>query len=388
MPPRSFSVHVPEAVLDDLQKRLAATRWPEPIPGSGWEYGANTDFIRDLCAYWRDGYDWREHERQLNRFPGFLAEVDGVEIHFWHVKGKGPSPFPLLLIHGWPGSIFEFHSILDRLTDPASHGGSADDAFDVVVPALPGFGWSGKPRERGWGITRIARAFDTLMATELGYRRYGVQGGDWGGIIAAKMGSAHATNLAGIHLNFVTARIPAPESTSDPAERAAIEARTAFQARETGYSNVQGTKPDSLTLAQADSPAGLAAWVVEKFRIWSDCGGDVLSAFSKDDLLTNLMFYWAPPSIASAARIYYEATRDPGAFAYPRVEVPTGVAVFPAEPWRVPRSWAEPRFNITRWTELEKGGHFAALEQPALLYEDIRAFFATVRYALTSDNGS
>jgi pimeloyl-ACP methyl ester carboxylesterase len=379
MPPRSFSVHVPEAVLDDLQKRLAATRWPEPIPGSGWEYGANTDFIRDLCAYWRDGYDWREHERQLNRFPGFLAEVDGVEIHFWHVKGKGPSPFPLLLIHGWPGSIFEFHSMIDRLTDPASHGGSPADAFDVVVPALPGFGWSGKPREGGWGITRIAHAFDTLMTTELGYRRFGVQGGDWGGIIAAKMASAHAANLAGIHLNFVTGRIPAPESTSDPGERAAIDTRTAFQARETGYSNVQGTKPDSLTLAQSDSPAGLAAWIVEKFRTWSDCGGDVLSAFSKDDLLTNLMFYWAPPSIASAARIYYEATRDAGAFAYPRVEVPTAVAVFPAEPWRVPRSWAEPRFNITRWTELDRGGHFAALEQPALLYEDIRAFFATVR---------
>lgn len=379
VPPRPFTIDVPQAVLDDLRQRLADTRWPDPIPGAGWDYGANIDLIRELCDYWRDGYDWREQERMLNRYPGFLAEVDGVDIHFWHVKGKGPRPFPLILIHGWPGSIFEFHSMLDRLTDPASHGVSPDDAFDVVVPALPGFGWSGKPRERGWGITRIAHAFDTLMTTELGYPRYGVQGGDWGGIIAAKMGSAQAAHLAGIHLNFITARIPSPEAASNPAEQAAIEARTAFQARETGYSDVQGTKPDSLTVAQTDSPAGFAAWVVEKFRTWSDCGGDILTAFSKDDLLTNLMFYWAPASIASAARIYYEATRDPGAFSYPRVEVPTGVAVFPGEPWRVPRSWAEPRFNITHWTELEKGGHFAALEQPERLYDDVRAFFAGLR---------
>ena len=379
VPSRPFMIDVPQAVLDDLRHRLAATRWPEPIPGAGWDYGTNIAFIRDLCDYWRDGYDWRDHERKLNRYPGFMAEVDGVDIHFWHVKGRGRHPFPLMLIHGWPGSIFEFYPLLDRLTDPASHGGTADDAFDVVVPALPGFGWSGKPRERGWGITRIARAFDTLMTSELGYPRYGVQGGDWGGIISAKMGSMHAAHLAGVHLNFVTDRIPAPESTSDTAEQAAIEARNAFQARETGYSNVQATKPDSLTVAQTDSPAGLAAWVIEKFRTWSDCGGDVLTAFSKDDLLTNLMFYWAPSSIASAARIYYEATRDPSAFSYPRVEVPTGVAVFPAEPWRVPRRWADPRFNITRWTELEEGGHFAALEQPALLSEEIRAFFATVR---------
>ncbi len=379
MAPHPFSIEVSQAVLDDLKQRLTATRWPEPIPGAGWDYGANVEFIRELCEYWRDDYDWREQERRLNHYPGFTTEVDGIDIHFWHIKGRGTHPFPLLLVHGWPGSIFEFYPLLDRLTDPASHGGGGNDAFDIVVPALPGFGWSGKPRERGWGITRIARAFDTLMAAQLGYERYGVQGGDWGGIIAAKMGSAHADHLAGVHLNFVAVRPPGPETTLDPYEQAAIEARNTFQAQETAYSNIQATKPDSLTLAQTDSPAGLAAWVIEKFRTWSDCGGNVLTAFSKDDLLTNLMFYWAPSSIASAARIYYEATRDPGAFAYPRVEVPTGVAVFPAEPWRVRRNWAEPRFNITRWTEVEKGGHFAALEQPALLYEEIRAFFATLR---------
>jgi microsomal epoxide hydrolase len=278
----------------------------------------------------------------------------------------------LLLIHGWPGSIFEFYFSIGRLTDPAAHGGDPADAFDLVIPALPGFGFGGKPTEPGWGITRIAAAFDTLMTRELGYERYGVQGGDWGGIISAKMASAHADHVAAAHLNFV---IAPPPSQPTEADQAAITARNAFQAGETGYSNVQGTKPQSLGIGQADSPAGLAAWVVEKFRSWSDCNGDVESAFSKDVLLTNLMFYWAPNSIASAARIYFEARRDPAAFAYPRVEVPTGVAVFPKEPWRVPRDWAESRFNVTRWTEMPRGGHFAAMEAPELLADDIRAFF-------------
>lgn len=376
MPPRPYQIHVPDAVLKDLRSRLEYTRWPEQLPGAAWDYGANLAYIRELCDYWRTAYDWRLHEGHLNRHPGFLCEVDGVDLHFWHIKGTGPSPFPLLLIHGWPGSIFEFDFLIDRLTNPAAHGGRAEDAFDLVIPALPGFGFGGKPRERGWGISRIAAAFDTLMTRELGYPRYGVQGGDWGGIISAKMASAHATNIAGAHLNFVIAPPPAQPTDED---RAAIAARDAFQAGETGYSNVQGTKPDSLTIGQSDSPAGLAAWVVEKFHAWGDHPGDLEATFPKDILLTNLMFYWAPESTASSARIYYEARRDPGAFMYPKVEVPTGAAVFPKEPWRVPRSWAEQRFNITRWTELPKGGHFAALEQPALLSREIVEFFRTVR---------
>lgn len=375
MMPRQFSIDVPQAVLDDLKRRLEYTRWPEPILGVGWEYGADVASVRELCDYWRTTYDWRKHEAELNRFPQFLCEVDGVSIQFWHVKGKRPNPFPLLLIHGWPGSMVEFHRLVEPLTDPASHGGDPADAFDVVVPSLPGFGWSGKPRERGWGISRIAAAFDTLMR-ELGCSRYGVQGGDWGGIIAAKMGSAHADHVAAIHLNFVIGLPPAEMSEADQAFAAK---RAVFQAQETGYSKVQGTKPDSLTVGQTDSPAGLAAWIMEKFRAWSDCGGNVESAFSKDTLLTNLMFYWAPNSVASAARIYYEAYRDPGAFRYPKVEVPTGVASFPAEPWQVPRHWAESRYNIQRWTEMPRGGHFAALEQPDRLLEDMRAFFACNR---------
>jgi microsomal epoxide hydrolase len=376
MPPRPHQIHVPDAVLEDLRLRLERTRWPQQFADAGWDYGANLDYVRELCDYWRTGYDWRLHEGHLNRHPGFLCEVDLVDLHYWHIKGIGPSPFPLLLIHGWPGSIFEFYFMIDRLTNPAAHGGRAEDAFDLVIPALPGFGFGGKPRERGWGISRIAAAFDTLMTHELGYERYGVQGGDWGGIISAKMAAAHGANIGGAHLNFVIAPPPAQPNDED---RAAMAARDAFQAGETGYSNVQGTKPDSLTLAQSDSPAGFAAWVVEKFHSWGDHPGNLESTFSKDVLLTNLMFYWAPDSAASSARIYYEARRDPGAFMYPKVEVPTGVAVFPKEPWRVPRNWAEQRFNITRWTELPKGGHFAALEQPALLSQEVVEFFRTVR---------
>ncbi len=376
MAPRPFAINVPDSVLDDLQRRLAQTRWPEAIPGTGWDYGASIDYVRKLCDYWRTGYDWRANEAALNAWPQFVCEVDGVDIHFWHVRGNGPKPFPLLLIHGWPGSLVEFADLLGPLTDPARYGGDATDAFDLVVPSLPGFGFSGEPRERGWGVSRIAAAFDTLMTRELGYARYGVQGGDWGGIISAKMASAHGEHIAGAHLNFV---IAGPVGEMSAAEQAAWAERNRFQAQETGYSNVQGTKPDSLTVAQADSPAGLAAWIVEKFRTWSDCDGDIERTFTKDQLLTNLMLYWAPNSIASAARIYYESMRDREAFAYAKVEVPTAVAVFPREPWSAPRRWVEARFNIVRWTEMPRGGHFAAMEQPELLVEDVRAFFAAVR---------
>ena len=372
--PRPFRINVPQPVLDDLQERLRRTRWPQPLDDANWDYGANVDYIRELCAYWAGGYDWRSHETRLNQHPQFLAEVDGVDLQFWHVRGEGPAPFPLLLIHGWPGSMVEFEALIEPLTQPSKHGGRSEQAFDVVIPSLPGFGFGGQPRERGWGITRIAAAFDTLMRG-LGYDRYGVQGGDWGGITAAKMASAHADSVAGIDLNFV---IAGPPAEMTPADTEAANARALFQAQETGYSNVQGTRPDSLTVAQSDSPAGLAAWIIEKFRAWSDCHGNVESAIDRNTLLTNLMFYWAPNSIASAARIYYEASHDPTSFRYPKVDVPTGVAVFPEEPWRVPKSWADARFNITRWTELPRGGHFAALEAPDLLLGEIRDFFATV----------
>jgi len=371
MAPREYRIAVPDAVLEDMRGRIAATRWPDPLEGVGWDYGADIAYIRELCQYWETDYDWRAHEAALNGYDQFVCEVDGVDLHFWHVRSEAARPFPLMLLHGWPGSIYEFFELLHPLTDPA--GGGAD-AFDVIVPALPGFGFGGRPRTPGWNLERIAAALDTLMTDELGYRRYGVQGGDWGGALAAQLGSAHAEHVAGIHVNFAVAS-PPDDLTKDDA--AALERFRAWRRRETGYSLVQGTKPDALTLAQSDSPAGLAAWIVEKFRTWSDCGGDLERVFSKDTLLTNVMFYWAPNSAASAARIYAEARRAPAPQA--RIDVPTAVAAFPREPWSTPRTWVERLYNVTRWTNMPRGGHFAALEQPQLLVEDMRAFFRTLR---------
>lgn len=350
-------------MLADLRARLAHTRWPDPIPGSGWDYGLDAGVVRDLCEYWRDGYDWRRHETELNRIPGFLCEVDGVDLHFWHVRAARPGALPLLLLHGWPGSIYEFHELLGPLSG----------AYDLVVPALPGFGFGGRPREPGWGVSRIAAAFDTLM-TVLGYERYGVQGGDWGAIVAARLGAAYPERVVGIHVNMLVAPPPAAPA---PEDAAAVERYRLWRTHEDAYSRLQRTRPDALTVAQSDSPAGLAAWIVEKFRAWSDCDGDVVGAFGRDTLLTNLMFYWAPGSVASAARIYFENARDPeGLATRGRVEVPVGYAAFPHEIFRPPRSWAEPHYAIARWTEMPRGGHFAALEAPELLIEDVRAFFS------------
>ena len=375
MPPRSFKINVPQFIIDDLHRRLDATRWPDAILGTGWEYGADVAYIRELCAYWRNEYDWRLWEGRLNAYPQFLSQIDDVDIHYWHVKSPVANAYPLLLVHGWPGSIFEFYELLGPLTNPEAHGGEPADAFDVVVPSLPGFGFGGKPVERGWGPARMGRAFDRLIVDDPGYRRYGVQGGDWGGLIAARMGAENAGRVEAIHVNLA---FGAPPKEMDDKDREALEKRNQFQARETGYSNVQGTKPMSLGIAQADSPAGIAAWITEKFRTWSDCDGDVESSYTKDQLLTNIMFYWLPNSIASAARIYYEAQRD-GGFAVDKVEVPTAVAAFPKEVVPMVRGWVEPRFNLKHWTEMPRGGHFAALEEPELLLADIRDFFREFR---------
>ncbi|MEY4761358.1 MAG: hypothetical protein RLZZ200_1214 [Pseudomonadota bacterium] len=360
---RPFRIEVPESVLQDLRERLSRARWPSALEGTGWRQGADLDYLRDLCSYWKDGYDWRHHESALNAFPQFIAPVDGVDLHFIHLHGMGPDPMPLLLLHGWPGSMVEFL----HLARPLSEAG-----FDVVLPSLPGFGFGGKPSQAGWGANRIAAALDALMTRALGYPRYAIQGGDWGTILGRRIARNHAANVIALHVNMAFA--PPPAGTPPNAEAAA----RAFDI--TGYLHLQNTRADTLTTGLSDSPVGLAAWIIEKFRSWSDCSGDVERAFDRDSLLTNLMFYWAPNSIASATRIYLEtALEHDDIWAGPRVDIPTGVAAFPKEPYLSPRPWVEQLYDVRHWTDMPRGGHFAALEAPDLLLADVVAFFAGYR---------
>lgn len=380
---RPYRIEVPESELVDLRERLARTRWPAQDVEPPWAAGADPAYVRELCEYWREGFDWRAREQALNRFPGFLEEVDGVDLHFWHVRGKGPAPTPLLLLHGWPGSMAEFEPVIEPLTDPAAHGGDPADAFDVVVPALPGFGFGGKPPEPGWGITRMGAAFHRLMTERLGYPRYAIQGGDWGMFIGSRIAASEPGSVIGLHLNFVLGRAQLHESDlpepADEEERAIVASRREFGAEESAYSLTQATKPLSLGIAQEDSPAGLAAWIVEKLRTWSDCDGELETAFTKDQILTDVMFYWAPRSVISAARMYREARRDEVGLYPPKVEVPTAVADFPADILPASRQWAERRYRIERWTKMARGGHFPATEQPQALVDDVRAFFGGLR---------
>lgn len=373
-----FKIQVDDAVLTDLKQRLARTRWPDEIPGSEWDYGTNLEYLQELVAYWRDTFDWRAQEKLLNSFPQFKAEIDGLNIHFIHVKGKGPHPIPLLITHGWPGSFFEMYKIIGPLTDPASFGGRPEDAFDVVVPSLPGYGFSDHPRERGMEIARIANLFQRLMTEQLGYQRFGAQGGDWGSTITSQMGQDYPANLIGIHLNMLLRLPTTSEAEPGPEEQRWREQRQHFQQAEAGYSHIQGTKPQTLAYGLNDSPAGLAGWIVEKFRTWSDCNGDIEKVYTKDELLTNIMIYWVTETINSSTRLYYEAMHNSKPN-YGRVTVPTGIALFPKDISLPPRALAEPYYNIQRWSTPEKGGHFAALEQPEILISELREFFRPLR---------
>jgi microsomal epoxide hydrolase len=378
----TYRIQVPEAVLEDLRARLARTRFPDQLESGGWSYGTELGYLRELCEYWRGKFDWRAKEAALNRLPQFRTRLEGLGCHFVHVRSAEPHALPLLLLHGWPGSVFEFTQVIGPLTDPAAHGGRAEDAFHVVCPSLPGYGFSDPPREPGWDVRRVAEQVARLMA-RLGYRRYGAQGGDWGALVATHLGLLDREHACGIHLNLVIAP-PPPGAESfeglSQAEQAAFQDALRFQREETGYQAIQGTKPQTLGYALNDSPAGLAAWIVEKFRTWSDCEGDVERRFSKDELLTHVTVYWATQSITSSTRLYCESMRS-GRFgaAGERVEVPTGCAIFPREILRPPRRWAEHWFNVTHWTEMPAGGHFAALEEPERLVADVRDFFRALR---------
>ncbi len=377
---REFRVHVEEAVLEDLRGRLQGTRLPDQIPGSGWRYGTDGAYMRELIRYWRTAYDWRAHEAQLNALPHFKAEIDDIDLHFVHVRSEEPGALPLVITHGWPGSVYEFMDVIGPLTDPAAHGGDAADAFHLVLPSMPGYAFSSAPRSPGMGVDSVAGVVAKLM-DRLGYERYGAQGGDWGSAVAAWLARDHPDRVVGIHLNMVGGGPPSglddPEAGIPDWELRRYTERSEWWRGENAYGNIQGTKPLTLAYALNDSPAGLAAWIVEKFRAWSDCGGDVERSFTKDQLLTNIMLYWVTGSMPSAVRLYYESRRS--GRRPDRVEVPTAVAVFPGEIFFSPRKWVETRYNVAQWTEMPRGGHFAAMEEPELFVEDVAKFFRGLR---------
>ncbi len=376
-----YRIDVPQDDLDDLRERLARTRWIDEVEGAGWDYGANLSYLKELTGYWREGFDWRAQEEVLNRFANFRATVDGFGLHFVHERGEGPDPFPILLSHGWPDSFYRFHKLIPLLTDPARFGGDATDAFDVVVPSLPGFGFSERPTERGMTGQRVTELFHKLMTETLGYERFGAHGGDIGSGLTEMLARRHAASLAGIHLTDVPYShmfTMAPDDLSEP-EQAYLAAGQQWLMREGAYAMEQSTKPQTLAFGLNDSPAGLAAWIVEKFRAWSDCGGDVEKSFNKDELLTNITIYWTTQTIKSSFLPYYEGQDDAPEDAGSRVEVPAGVAIFPKDIVPAPREYGERIFDVRRWTEMPRGGHFAAMEEPELLVEDIRAFFRDLR---------
>ena len=379
--PEPFVIAVPEAVLDDLQQRLALTRWPDEIPASGWQYGSNMAYVKELVHYWQHQYDWRTHERLLNGFPQYRVQLDDITLHYIHQPGVGPAPMPLLLSHGWPGSLYEFVHIIGPLTDPDRYGADPRDAFTVVAPALPGYGFSHVPHQRRLHMEEMAELFWRLMTDVLGFARFGAQGGDWGAFLTGRLGYAYPQHVIGIHLNMVpVAPHPSERTSLSVAEEAFITESEAWRAEETGYQWIQGTRPQTLAYALNDSPAGLAAWIVEKFYAWTDCHGDIESRVSKDALLTNIMLYWVTQTINSSFWLYYQMRHRPWRLGPgERITVPTAVAAFPREIIRPPREWAARVCNLQRWTAMAAGGHFAALEEPQALVEDIRAFYRGLR---------
>jgi len=382
MTPKPFTLSIPDQAIADLRARLALTRFPDQAPDAPWAYGTDLAYMRKLVPYWQTEFDWRAQEAALNAFPQFKVPMPDVDLHYLHVPGQGPAPMPLLLMHGWPGSVYEFIDIIPRLTDPARFGGDPADAFTVVAPSLPGYGLSFDAGQKRFNIEQIAACFAPLMTDVLGYQKYGAQGGDYGAFTATRLGHAHPDNLIGIHINLLTVRRDGPPpSNPTEEERRYLEQLSVWLKQETGYQWIQGTKPQTLAYALTDSPAGLLAWIAEKFRTWSDCGGDPESAISRDRMLANVSLYWFTGAIGSSFWPYY--ARLQGQWPIPiggTVSVPTGYAAFPREIMRPPRSLAEKLYtNIQRWTDMPKGGHFAAMEQPEALAADIQAFFRPLR---------
>ena len=382
---KPFTIAVEESVLEDLRQRLTDTRWPDEIPNTGWDYGSNLAYIKELVEYWRTEFDWRAQEAKLNEFNHYKSEVDGLDIHFIHEKGKGPNPIPLIITHGWPSCFFEMTKIIPLLTDPSSYGGDPLDSFDVGAPSLPGFGVSDHAKERGMAVQRVAGIWNKLMTHNLGYSKFAAQGGDIGSGVTACLGFSHSDSLHGIHLTSITRPTPYLGPGSRPvteAEQALITQRDKWFDDEGGYNHIQGTKPQTLAYGLNDSPAGLASWIVEKYRTWSDCGGDVEKSYTKDELLTIVTIYWVTQTISSSTRMYFENQKNLWVMEQDqKVPAPAGMAMFPQEISKPPREWGERSYDVRRWTEMTQGGHFAALEEPQLLAEDVRAFFRDFRKA-------
>jgi pimeloyl-ACP methyl ester carboxylesterase len=372
-----FRIEATDGELADLNDRLHRTRWPEAETVDDWSQGMPLAYAQDLCRYWADEYDWRARQARINGFPQFRTDIDGLGIHFLHVRSRHHDAFPVVLTHGWPGSVVEFLDTIGPLTDPTAHGGDAADAFHVVIPSLPGYGFSDKPARAGWNVERIGRAWAELMA-RLGYPRYGAQGGDWGAMVTTAVGQADPEHVAGIHLNMPVAT-PDQSTFGDltAAETAALQRLADHREWGTGYSKEQSTRPQTLGYGLVDSPAGQCAWIVEKFWDWTDCDGHPENALTRDQMLDNVMLYWLPGTAASSARLYWESFRQPR---LEPVTVPTGASIFPHELIRMSQRWAEARFqDIRYWNHVEKGGHFAAFEQPELFVDEVRAFFRLVR---------
>ena len=384
-----FEIAIEDAVLEDLKERLAQTRWPDEIPGAGWDYGSNLDYIKELVEYWRTGFDWRAQEKKLNAFNHMKTDVDGLSIHFILERGQGPNPMPLVITHGWPSCFFEMSKIIPLLADPGSHGGDPADAFDVVAPSLPGFGFSEASKDRGMQVQKVADLWAKMMTENLGYPRFAAQGGDIGAGVTSRLGYAHHDKMYGIHLTSVTRPTPylGPGSRPLTEEEVAHSAqRERWQQDEGGYNHIQGTKPQTLSYGLNDSPAGLAAWIVEKYRTWSDLfledgsRGDVESRYTKDELLTIVTIYWVTGTIGSSVRMYKENQSHLWVMEEEeKVPAPAGMALFPQEIAKPPREWAERSYDVRRWQEMPRGGHFAALEEPELLAHEVREFFRPLR---------
>ena len=376
---KPFHVSVPQKTIDHILKRVRNAPWPDRLGGDAWQYGADFDYMKELAAYWTTHFDWHKAEARLNAYPQFMANVDGFDIHYYHVRGHGPRPFPVILTHGWPGSVVEFLDAIGPLTDPAKFGGSADDAFDVVIPSLPGFGFSSKPKGKPVGPVSIARLWHKLMTEVAGYKTFGAQGGDWGQAVTIQLAAQFPGSLAGIHLSGTTAR-PLPEAQQTDEERAWVRASVVFRQNEIDYFGEQSHKPQTVAFALNDNPLGAAAWIVEKMKGWSDSSAGLDRAFTKDQVLTNVMWYLVSDTVGSAVWIYRGNLDEP---APPRgkIMVPTGFAGFPKEMliFLPPRRFLEQDFNLVHYTQMPRGGHFACMDQPQLFVGDLRTFFRKVR---------